>query len=166
MNLYQLTEEYIQKIESVLSNLDNGEIDNLDDWLTSATNNLNDKRLAVGGYIKTLEAEKEAMNQAAENICERALKKEKHIEYLMEYLKRSLQRTETFCVNGIEFDIKLKTNPYKVIINDEAAVPQQWKTKVESIVYKPDKKLIKEAIWRGEKVPGCQLIQEERIEIK
>ena len=62
--------------------------------------------------------------------------------------------------------IRIKRNPWKVVIDSEALVPRAFIREVVKMVETIDKVAIKEALQAGVPVEGCRLIQDMRMEIK
>ena len=64
----------------------------------------------------------------------------------------------------MHFDLSIKKNPPKVVIEDEEMIPQSF-IDVQT-VEKVNLKTIKEELKKGEAVQGARLIQETRLDIK
>ena len=62
--------------------------------------------------------------------------------------------------------LRLRKNPPKVEIYDEAGIPSEYMREVTKVETKADKKAIAEAMKMGFEVNGCALIQTTRLEIK
>ena len=58
----------------------------------------------------------------------------------------------------------MQKNPYKVVITNENEIPEDFIDTKETKAVNKEK--IKEALKNGEEVPGCELVQENRITIK
>ena len=54
--------------------------------------------------------------------------------------------------------------PESVEVMDEGSVPKAYM--VETVTYKPDKKLIKDLLKNGENVGGCRLVETLNAQIK
>lgn len=62
--------------------------------------------------------------------------------------------------------VRLKLNPPSVVVHDETLIPAEYmRTKVTETT-SPDKTAIKEAIKAGIDIPGCELTQKTKLEIK
>lgn len=72
-------------------------------------------------------------------------------DLIMETMERSGRKK----IEAPDFTISLRNVPPKVIVSDEDAIPDQY-LKVKTTV-SPDKAAIKDALDRGEEVPGCSL---------
>lgn len=69
------------------------------------------------------------------------------------------------CIDNIETDdliIKIKTNPPRLVIEDEDKLDKEYFFPKLTL----DKFLIRKNIKEGMCVPGCELVQDERVEIK
>lgn len=62
--------------------------------------------------------------------------------------------------------LRLRKNPPKVEIYDEAGIPTEYMREVTKVEIKADKKAIAEALKMGIEVNGCALIQTTRLDIK
>lgn len=62
--------------------------------------------------------------------------------------------------------LRVKKNPPKVEIFEQAAIPAEYMVEVVKTETRPDKKAIAEALKMGMGVNGCALIQTNRLEIK
>lgn len=83
----------------------------------------------------------------------------KHLENkesrLKEYIKQSMLSLGIDEVQAGTFKIKLSSSVGSVEITDENAIPQQFKTIVQSVTI--DKNAVKSAIKSGEDVPGATI---------
>lgn len=62
--------------------------------------------------------------------------------------------------------LRLKRNPPRVEVYEEAGIPPEYMREVTKVEIKPDKKAIGEALKMGIIVHGCALVQTNRLEIK
>lgn len=126
-------------------------------------------KMKVDAYCSVIEAMKAkadyAMSRMKEwekvvSVCERS------VENLSERLKHGLETLELGEVHGLEFTARLQANPGKVIIMNESLLPGEFiQTRVETTTT-PIKKAIKEAIEKGQDVPGARLERSSRIVMK
>lgn len=95
-----------------------------------------------------------------------ALKDERQgrAERLRMAVRRWMQMAELSEVACSKWTVRLKWNPPKVLIADGTELPAEYvKTKVMET---PDKTAIAAALKAGQHIAGCELIQEQRLEIK
>jgi len=85
-------------------------------------------------------------------------------ERLRDAVKRWMQTVDTTEVACSKWTVRLKTNPPKVVIAEGTELPAEYvKTKVTET---PDKTAIAAALKAGAHIKGCELIQEQRLEVK
>ena len=63
-----------------------------------------------------------------------------------------------------EYSFKIKKSPHKVLVEYENLIPSEYTKTVESSSL--DKNKILAELKKGTKIPGCKLIQGDRVEIK
>ncbi len=160
--LYQLTIEYERAIDGLVA----GEDGNIDDSLIEAIKgDFDSKAIAVAKYIKNLEAESEAIKEAAKAMTERYKRVQKHAESLTEYLKFNIEKTGLLdAIKTVEFDIKLQKNPPSLIIDDAMIIPDMYKVRRE--VVDIDNKQLKQDILDGFEVEGARVESRTRLVIK
>ena len=114
----------------------------------------------IGLYIKNLEAEKEAVKHEKDNFADREKRLGKKIESLKGYL--------TYALDGQKFSTPKVAVSFRksesVHITDEYLIPDEYK--LFTVVKKPDKKTIKDALKNGKEIMGCELLEKQNISIK
>ena len=136
------------------------------DTLESLDGELNDKAVAVAQFSRNIEATAAAVREAGKAMLDRAARLEKRAESIRNYLLFQMEFAQVSKIECPWFTIAIRKNPPAVIIDDEAAVPDQFKVTPEPPAPRPDKALIRDALKAGEDVPGARLVQSERLEIK
>jgi hypothetical protein len=68
------------------------------------------------------------------------------------------EKQEIITDNGV---MKIRKNPPKVVVDRADAIPEEYLRK--TITFTPDKVSIKEALQRGDKIPGAHLEQGENL---
>jgi hypothetical protein len=166
MNLYKITEDIRLRLDALLDS----DIELTEEEQACLFGRIKDeakdKQLAVAAYIKNIEAEIKSMEKYQDEMQERVVKFSNKASKLKDYLKYSLDSLGLEKVEGIEFDISIKKNPPSVLIEDESVLPAFFIKEEVSVIKKIDKKLIAERLKQGEKVAGCDLVQNTRLEIK
>lgn len=124
-----------------------------------------DKLTATAYAVRSLEAMANQIKEAEQSMADRRKTYEKRVQNLREYMHGCMNLAGVRKVERPEFVMSIKTNPPAVQIIDPDEVPAVYMVTPEPTP-RPDKKAIKEAIERGEEVPGCVMSQAERLEIK
>ena len=158
-SLYHLTAELQQLL--ALESYSDDELQKLD----SVYEDFQDKCVAVATVIKELEARQKAIDEAVKEMDFRSYSLSDRISSLKIYLKESMLKANLDKIDKSPyFDIKVKTNPEKLVIGQDAVVGEEWF--VEKVDRSLDKNLMKDALKRGIEISGCSLVKEKRVEIK
>lgn len=119
-----------------------------------------DKIEGISLWIKNLEAEKEAVKNEKNNFADREKRLGKKIESLKGYL--------TYALDGQKFSTPRVAVSFRksesVHITDEYLIPDEYK--VFTVVKKPDKGVIKDALKKGKEIMGAELLEKRNISIK
>lgn len=114
----------------------------------------------IGLYYKNLVAEAEMVKAEAKNMADRQKRLERKAESLKNYLAYALQ--------GEKFSTPRMAVSYRksesVNISDESLLDDKYCN--VSVVKKPDKKVIKDALKSGKEVKGAELIVKNNISVK
>lgn len=165
--LYQLVEQY-RSLEALDASEDLPP-DVIRDTLEGLTGELTVKATNVARYILNTEAMAEAIDRASTQMKIRANRMRNRADSIREYLRNNMQGAGITKIEAVQFVLSLKKNPPAVVIDDEAAIPADYKITPEPLpppLPRPDKKLIVKAIKDGFVVPGAHLEQANRLEIK
>lgn len=136
--------------------------DTLDGDSTELTAKIED----YGFVIRNLEAFGEAIKAEETRLSERRKAYEKRVANIKAWLLENMQACGITKIDCPVFSISVKTNPPKVIVDDEKAIPDRFLVVPDLPPPSPDKKAIAAAIKAGEVVAGCHSEQSFRIEIK
>lgn len=163
MNLFQINHEY----QSILDDLydDEGNV-NEQALVKLESNNLamQEKAIAIASYIKNMEAEKDAIDNAKKAMAEREKRYKKKIDELEGYLLSNMEKRGITHVKCPYFDIKLKKCPVSVEVFDASLLPKEYtRTKTEIL---PDKIKIKDEMLVGVLIPGAALKTNLRLDIR
>ena len=138
---------------------DTGEILNIQD--------LDDLQMAreqkienVGLYIKNLEAEADAVENQEKIFADRKKRIRKKIEGLKGFLGYALDG-KPFKTDRVVMSFRRSES---VHITDEYLIPDEYK--LFTVVKKPDKKVLKDALKKGKDIMGCELVEKQNISIK
>ena len=165
LKLYELSEQYLHALDDLPeSGLD---AQTVSDTLEGIEGALVAKGQAVTAYVLNLEAEAEAIGQAAAKLKARAAVLANRRDHLKAYLHENMLKagiTEIKARDGT-FRARIRNNPQSVEVISEAHIPEQY-TRLIPERREPDKKAIKEAVEAGETVPGVMVRQTTRLELK
>lgn len=163
MNLYQISAEYQQILENLYDdegNLNEQELIKFEENQVE----LNAKAVTIASYIKNLDAERKAIDEAKKQMADREKRYEKKISHMETYLKNNMERCGITKITHPYFDINLKRCPPSVFIEDINLLPTEYfryKTEIS-----PDKVKIKEEFLNGVVIPGVTIKSNTRIVIK
>ena len=119
-----------------------------------------DKIEGISLWIKNLEAEKEAVKHEKDNFADREKRLGKKIDSLKGYL--------TYALDGQKFSTPKVAVSFRksesVHITDEYLIPDEYK--IFTVVKKPDKGVIKDALKKGKEIMGVELVEKRNVQIK
>lgn len=156
MTLYEL-DKAIADFELEVN--EDGEVLNIDE-LDELQMARNDKIEGISLWVKNLEAEKEAVKHEKDNFADREKRLGKKIESLKGYL--------TYALDGQKFSTPKVAVSFRksesVLIKDEYLIPDEYCE--FTMVRKPNKKNIKDALKHGKEMNGVELLEKQNISIK
>jgi hypothetical protein len=163
MKLYEITNQY----ENIFNQVnEDGEItDHTLAILDGLKHEFAEKAIQVACYIKNLEAEAQAIENAITNMKERTKKIDNKVESLKTYLSESMTKLNMNEINDSPyFKLKLKLCPVSVMVYDDTIIPEDcWNEKVVKTI---DKLKIKEELTQGRTISGATLHRNIKLEIK
>jgi hypothetical protein len=120
------------------------------------------KRDRVGEFLERLDAEAKAIREAEKRLAARRAGYEKVAECVRSSIFQMMQDAGIVRVEGKLFSFAIRKNPPRVEINDESLIPAEF------VSYEPriDKRAIKDRIEEGKTIPGAELVQSTRLEIR
>ena len=136
------------------------------DTLEAVEGELNEKAVNVAKVARNIDAAAAAVRQAGKDMLDRAARMEKRAESIRQYLLMNMLFSGITKIECPQFVIAVKHNPPAVMIDDEKFIPAEYLTQPEPPAPRPDKMKIRDALKAGEDVPGCRLVQSDRVEIK
>lgn len=164
MKLYEIANEYQDILEQSFDQ-ETGEVnENTLSKLDEISVQLHEKGIAVASYIKNIDAERKAIEDAKKSMAEREAKLDKEIDFLTQYLQNNMEKCGITEIKSPYFVIKLKKCPFSTDIINESLIPDEYR-KVKAVVT-IDKVKLKEEMLAGVVVPGALLKQNNRIEIR
>lgn len=156
--LYELS-DHISQIQYMLENGEEG----LEDTLESLEVSFEEKAESIIKLWRSKMAEAEAIKSEEMRLSERRKRVEKNAEWLRGYVEREMIRANRTEVKSALFKIGLRYTPARVEVLDAKVIPDAY-IRV-NITQSPDKVAIKDAIQRGEDVPGCEIRQDLKLQI-
>lgn len=138
---------------------EDGEVLNIDE-LDELKLAREDKIEGIGLWVKNLEAEKAAVKAEKNVMADREKRLEKKIDSLKGYLSMAL--------NGQKFSTPKVTMGFRksvsVNIPDDTAIADEYCN--FTVVRKPDKTMIKNALSAGKEIFGAELVEKSNLQIK
>ena len=172
MTLYEINEQFSAAMEMYENGIDEvvdtetGEVKSLADVLAELNMSREQKIENTVRYIKNLRADSESARAEASNLVERADRFDKKAEQLEAYLLSQLgdcKKLETPL-----YTVKVRTSKSTCCPTDEEAIQRLpegfWNIKT-TVKVTPDKKAIKAALEKGEKLEGCSIVENKRLSI-
>ena len=172
MTLYEINAQFTEAIELYENGVDEvvdtetGEVKSLADVLAELNMSREEKIENTVRYIKNLRADSESARAEAANLIERADRFDKKAEQLESYLLSQLgacKKLETPL-----YTLKVRVSKSTCCPTDEEAIQRLpegfWNIKT-TVKITPDKKAIKAALEKGEKLEGCSIVENKRLSI-
>ena len=172
MTLYEINEQFSAAMEMYEAGVDEvvdtetGEVKSLADVLAELNMSREQKIENTVRYIKNLRADSESARAEASNLVERADRFDKKAEQLEAYLLSQLgdcKKLETPL-----YTLKVRISKSTCCPSDEEAIQRLpegfWNIKT-TVKVQPDKKAIKAALEKGEKLEGCSIVENRRLSI-
>lgn len=166
LKLYEIASEY-RELMTLLENSDDEEVDAdsfmlaLDaletDFAAKATN--------IGCLIRELSAESTAISDTARSLYRRAHRLDEREAYLRSYLYQHMAMTGIASASDSRISISLKKNPASVQVDAPETLPLDYCRVIPEKI-EPDKTAIRAALKAGVAIPGCALVQTQRLDIK
>jgi len=166
LKLYALVDGF----EQVAALLDQAEAEGADatdleplkDTLDSLQMDIEVKADNIAKFIRSLQAEADALKAEADRLTERRKAKENKADYLKSYLEAEMLRLDKSKVAGMLFSFTIQNNPPSVEILDESLIPVAYKRTAVEIV----RKAILADLKNGVEVAGAQLKQTKGLRIR
>jgi hypothetical protein len=162
IKLYDLTADYLAALDA-LAEIEDLPPEAIADTLEGITGAWEDKALNVARYVRNLEAEAAAIEEARKRMDARAKATANQAARLKAYLKAELERTG-LKPKAPDLALRLQNNPQCVSIDDVALIPEDYRRSetVETIL----RAEIAAALKAGEPIPGARLVRSQRLVIQ
>ena len=98
-----------------------------------------------------------------DRLAARQQRYERHIERIETYVLAILATSGIAKLDGLTATLSARRNPESLVIDDADAIPGTFYRIPPPSAPVPDKNAIKAEIKRGHDVPGCRLVQTERL---
>lgn len=166
MKLYEIKNEYLQLLELI----EQGEIpeEAIADTLQSVEGDINEKIDNIACFIKSLNAEAQAIKEEAKALNERAKAKENKAETLKSYIYDTMKEIEKDKIETSRNILSIRKSPASVYLDDEfigwAIGNADYLLKYQDPT--ADKKAIADILKQGKELPHASLRQGENLQIK
>ena len=134
------------------------------DTLEAMGGELEEKSVNVAAFIRNLEATAKSIKEAEQAMAYRRKALETKAENIRQYLLDNMSRCGIAKIECPMFGIAVRDNPEALVIDDGAAVPDEFYDTRAQIVLNNSR--LKSAIKDGLFVAGCRLERKQRLEIK
>lgn len=162
--LYELADNYEQLFDAMYDET-TGEINETAiSQIDTALQDVKEKGVMVAKYIQTIDGYKKSIDDECKRLADRKKRIEKKIDWLNWYLKKNMELCNIQEISCPFFTIKIKKNPVSVTVTDADQIPTDYINVKE--VASIDKIKIKLALQDGYFVPGAELSQGYRLDIK
>ena len=119
---------------------------------------------APAEYVRSLEAEASAIEEARKGMERRQRSLTRHAERLREYVKNHMERTGLPKLKNHYLTLRVQNNPPSVVVDDEKSIPDEYKrTETVTTLLRAE---IARALKADEEVPGSHLQRSTRLVIQ
>ena len=164
MNLFDIAADYRQMAQK-LTDLDLPD-EVIRDTLEGESGALTVKATNVGFVVRNLEALAASIKDAEAQMAARRKAVENRAKSLKSYLLSGMNFAGIQKIESPHFVISIKKNPPAVDVFEPELVPLIYLRQPPPPPPEIDKKAIAEALKSGQDVPGCELTQGERLDIR
>lgn len=158
MNLYEIEQEIMSCVD-----MESGEVIDFEK-LDALTMERDQKIENIALWVKNLEADAKAYKEEKDNFAQKQKSAENKAKSLKEYLSRFLDGT---AYKSTKVNVSFRTSKAVDVFDISALMTMDDCDNY--LKYKepePDKTAIKNAIASGVNVPGCQIVENQNIQIK
>lgn len=159
--LYEISADYQRALSFDLESEEDA--DALIGLLAEIEDRFETKAENVIKFIRNIEATGAMIRVEEVRLAERRRAMEKQAERLTDYLAAHMRFVGMNQVKAGIFEAKFKKNPPSVHIVSQEEIPERFYRQADPVL---DRSLIKDALKAGQAVPGAELVQAERLDIK
>ena len=164
MNLFELTAQRLE-LQNKLQAM-NFDEETILDTLEGESSELQAKIEDYGFVIRNMESFADAMKAEEKRMSDRRKAHEAKVERIKEWLLTNMQACSITKIECPAFTIAVRTNPPKVIVTDENAIPENFFIIPDPLPPQLDKKALAAVLKDNINIPGAHLEKGVRIEIK
>jgi hypothetical protein len=162
LKLYELSHDYLSALDA-LAEIEDLPPEAIADTLEGLAGAWEDKALNVARYVRNLEAEAAAIEEAKKRMDARAKATANRAAHLKAYLKAELERTG-LKPKAPDLALRLQSNPPAVAIDDADLIPEDYRrTETVTSLLKAE---IATALKAGQVIPGARLERSQRLVIQ
>ena len=136
------------------------------DTLEGLEGDFDSKAVDVAKFVLSLEANAEAVKDAAAKMAKRAVAIEHRAESIRAYLLFQLQSVDKRKIQRADITIARRDNPPAVQLRPTGEIPPEFWVQPPAPPPRIDKTLLKAALKAGREIEGAFLESGERVEIK
>lgn len=161
--LFEIATQYREDV-SKLGDLDLPD-EVIADTLEGMGGELTVKARSIAAFAADLDTTAAAIKDAEKRMKARREAVERRAERLRHYLLAGMQHAGIERIDGPDFCLRIKANPPKVEVFQAELIPAALMRTPEPPPAEPNKTAIAAELKAGREVPGCRLIQSQRLEI-
>jgi Siphovirus Gp157 len=135
------------------------------DTLESLSGEIEVKAQNVALFVRSMEADAQAVKQWAKDATERAKAIEARAERLREYLSDNMQACGIQRIEGPGITLSFRKS-HAVVIDEPGLIPAEYMRTPEPPPAAPDKRAIADAMRAGEVVPGARMETRQALQIR
>lgn len=159
-SLFKMADEFLE-LAQVLVNESDMPNEIIEEILDAQSGDFSEKAWNVAAMVLQFDAEADMVRAAEKRMSARRKTLESRADWLRDYLLVQLIRTGTNELSSAEFVVKVCDNPPRTIIDDEDAIPDDYKE--EETVISIKKAELRSAMLDGEIIPGAHLEKGKRL---
>lgn len=156
MKLYELTAEYDRLMDA--------EGEEAETALAEICGSIQKKTEGICKFIANMDADVSALKAEEQRLSQRRKAIENKVESVRNYLMMQMLEHDITKIDAGLFKLSLSATSGQVVIDDQNTLPAKYKTIVQEV--KVDKTAIKDAIKRGEAVPGASIAEGYSLRIR
>ncbi len=163
LRLYEIADTYLRALED-LADIEDLPEQAIADTLEGLQGEFEEKAISTGAYVRNLEAEASAIEEARKGMERRQRSLTRYAERLREYVKTHMERTGLPKLKNHYLSLRIQNNPAGVVIGDEKSIPPEYKrTETVTTLLRAE---IGRALKAGKAVPGSRLQRSTRLVIQ
>jgi len=163
LTLYQLADEYRQLLDLAAS--DEADEDSFGAALAALQGEITTHAVALAQVARNLESFEKQIEEAVEEMAQRANRAEQRAYAIRAYLKEQMEIAGISKLESPFFALAIRKNPPKLVIAEDALIPRNYLRVIPERL-EPNKPAITKALKNGDDVDGCRLETTTRLEIR